>query len=147
MPAHSSSPAEVLLKVIQQKVTERGRNMVGRQTAARNRGLAPGEGMDGAAPDPAQRSKLFRVASSESSRSSQTRLVAWIKSHPGRAAQSLLRLMAEKTGRDGEAMTRGDESTPAVAKNYFYRFFKPALAGPACETCESSSHCAQSSTI
>ena len=65
------------------------------------------------------------MASSETSRSSHARLVAWIRSHPGRAANALLATMADRVGRDGELAERGhSRAAPAVAKSYFFRFLR-----------------------
>ena len=35
--------------------------------------------------------------------------------------------MAERAGRDGEAELGDGEATPAVANNYYYRYFRPTL--------------------
>jgi hypothetical protein len=64
-------------------------------------------------------SEVFRVASSSSTRSSQSRLISWSGRHPGRLTAKSLQLMEDRVGRGGENKKWKKHDCPPCAKSYF----------------------------
>jgi hypothetical protein len=82
--------------------------------------------------DGSSSSSVFRVASAGQGRSSQGRLMAWAKRHPGRLTARLLQKMEDAVSRSGENPVWKRMDCPASAKSYFLQVLGPrnASAGP-----------------